>query len=167
MNDGAIASWAIPQRIYFHCGWAIRVTPDFESELIEGRETLRIYGPGEHREIFLSSMVLQTHDGKPFRKKDVLAQFPPDDMGGVRYVDDEEGFAGSALWFHGDDDLDGPAWVLMGMVVSEEAQKIARCTIVCEDAADHDWALETWRSVCRETPELAELKGKTLIIREL
>ncbi len=167
MMSDAIPEGAIPLRIYFHCGWAIVVTPDFESERIEGGETLRMYGPGERREIFLSSMILKPHDGKPFRTKDVLALFPPTDMGGLRYQDDDDDFAGSALWFFGDDDLTGAAWVLMAMVVSEEAQKIARCTIVCTDEADLGWALETWRGIRRETPELAALKGTTTIIREI
>jgi hypothetical protein len=166
MND-VMPATAIPMRIYFHCGWAIVVTPDFECEQIEGGETLRIYGPGERREIFLSSMILKPHDGKPFKTRDVLELFPPTDMGGLRYQDDDGELAGSALWFFGDDDMTGPAWVLMGMVISEEAQKIARCTIVCTDQADHGWALDTWRSVRRETPELAALKGKTVIVHEI
>ncbi len=167
MTNDTIPGGALPLRIYFHCGWAIVVTPDFESEQLEEGETLRMYVPDERREIFLSSMILKPYDGKPFRAKDVLERFPPTDMGGMRYQDDDEDFAGGALWFFGDDDLNGSAWVLMGMVVSEEAQKIARCTIVCADEADLGWALETWRSVRRETPGLAALKGKTTILREL
>lgn len=166
MREG-IPVGAIPLRIYFHCGWCVLVTQDFESRLIEDKETLYIHDPEERREVYLSSMVLTPYDGKPFRKEDVLTLFPPDDMDGLRYVHDEEGFAGSALWFFGDDDLSGAAWVLMGMVVSEEAQKIARCTIVCTDQKDHGWALETWRSIRRETPELAAMKGKSLIVREI
>ena len=158
---------AIPLRFYFHCGWCILVTPEFEGKETEGGETLHIHDAKERREIFLSSMVLEPYDGKPFRAEDVLRLFPPTDMGGVRYEYNDEDFVGSALWFFGDDDLSGPAWVLMGLVISEAAQKLARCTIVCTDEADHAWALETWRTVRRETPELAALKGKTTILREI
>ena len=41
----------------------------------------------------------------------------------------------------------------VGEVVSEEHQKLARCTIVCVDEADHECALHTWRSVMRAGPK--------------
>jgi hypothetical protein len=162
---GGIWQWTIPMRVYFHCGWAILVTPDYEYERLEGGETIRIYEPKERREIFLSSMVVTPHDGKPFRAREALEMFPTD-MGGERYDHDEAGLVGSALWFFGDDDIDGPAWVLIGLMISEETQKVARCTIVCTDASDRDWALDTWRGIRRETPEVAALKGKTVIVIE-
>ena len=63
-----------------------------------------------------------------------------------------------------DDDVEGPAWVLMGMVVSEEAQKIARLTITCKAESEHGWALDTWRSIRRTTPELEALAGTTVFV---
>ncbi len=57
----------------------------------------------------------------------------------------------------------GPAFAAYAAAVRENG---VDGPALCHDVkADHDWALETWRSVRRETPELAALKGKTVIVR--
>ena len=59
LPDGAIGI-----RLYFHCGWAIQVDTTFESKMLYGGETLYMFDPGEHREVYLSSMIFRRHDGQ-------------------------------------------------------------------------------------------------------
>ncbi|KYF53211.1 hypothetical protein [Sorangium sp. So ce854] len=143
----------IPIRFYFHCGWAIQVDPTFDSELLYGGETLRMFNPGERREVSLSSMIYRRHDGAPFTAKEVLDTFPPREMSGLRYEHEAGPLAGAALWMQGEsDDEPEPCWVLMAIMVCPEAGRLARCTIVCKDEADRDWAVDTWRSITRTPP---------------
>jgi hypothetical protein len=143
----------IPVRLYFHCGWAIQVDPSFESEMLHGGETLRMFDPGERREISLSSMTFKRTDGKPFTASDVTDVFPPPEMSGLRYEHQRGDLGGAALWMLGEsDDEPQPVWVLMAVVAYPPAGRIARCTIVCTDESDRDWALDTWRSITRADP---------------
>lgn len=140
-------------RFYFHCGWAIQVDPTFDSEIREGGETLRMFTPGDRREVYLSSMLFHRHDGKPFTASDVIDVFPPPEMTGIRYEHHHHELAGSALWMFGESDEDPePHWVLMAVMACPPAGKIARCTIVCCDEADRDWAVATWRTIVRASP---------------
>lgn len=144
---------AILVRIYFHCGWAIQVDPSFECEQLYGGETLRMFNPGERRHVSLSSVIFRRHDGQPFTADDVIKLFPPPEMTGLRYEHRRGDLAGSALWFLGEDDEQPePSWVLMAVMACPSAGKIARCTIVCADEADRDWAVDTWRTIVRMTP---------------
>jgi hypothetical protein len=143
----------IPIRLYFHCGWAIQVDPSFESEMLYGGETLRLFDPGERREISLSSMLFRRNDGKPFTAEDVIDLFPPREMAGLHFEHRRGELAGRALWMLGESDEEpAPSWVLMAVMVCPSAGKIARCTIVCTDESDRDWALDRWRSVVRSDP---------------
>lgn len=143
----------IPVRLYFHCGWAIQVDPSFECELLEGGETLRMFDPGERREVSLSSMTYKRHDGAPPTAKEVLDVFPPPEMSGLRYEHKKGQLAGAALWMQGEsDDEPEPCWVLMAVMVCPSAGRIARCTIVCKEESDRDWAVDTWRSITRTPP---------------
>ena len=144
----------IPLRVYFHCGWGVQVDQTFEGEILNAGEMLRVYEPSGRRELHLSSIALRRHDGQPLLPAELaefLDSFPPPEMTGLRYKHQRAGHVGRALWMFGDDDQAGPAWVLMGLTVSEAARKAARVTVVCEDEADRDWAVERWRSVlCTE-----------------
>lgn len=138
---------AIPLRLYFHCGWAITVDPSFDAEVVAEGETLRIFDAGDHREISLSSMRFRRHDGRPMTADDVLDVFPPREMAGLHFEHRQGELAGRALWMFGESDTDEPAWVLMAIMVAAQQGKCARCTIVCRDEDDRDWALEVWRSI--------------------
>lgn len=147
----------IALRIYFHCGWAITVDPSFESESVEGGETLRMFNEDESREVYLSSMKFIPTDGRTFKAEDVLSLIPPREFQGQHFEHEAEGVKGRALWMLGEDDTqDQPSWVLMSFVVAEAECKGARCTIVCDEESDMDWALTVWRSVIRaEAPPTA------------
>jgi hypothetical protein len=139
-------------RFYFHCGWAIQLDPSFEAEFVEGGETLRMFNPGETREVSLSSMKFTRTDGKPFVASDLLSVFPPREFQGLHYEHTNGEVAGRALWMFGEDDTSAACWVLMAVMVAEGIGKGARCTIVCEKESDMEWALETWRSIVRAEP---------------
>lgn len=141
-------------RIYFHCGWAVQVDPSFESEFVEGGETLRMFNTDESREVSLSSMRFTRHDGQPFTADDILNVFPPREFQGLHFEHRRADLAGRALWMFGASDTDPPCWVLMAIMVAESAARAARCTIVCRDESDMDWALATWRSILRSEPPL-------------
>jgi hypothetical protein len=144
---------SFPIRLYFHCGWSIQVDPSFESDLLYGGETLRMFDPGERREVYLSSMIHHRWDGRPFTVREVMDAFPPKEMAGLRYEHQIGELGGAALWMRGEDDSEpAPVWVLMSMIACPPAERIARCTIVCTDAADHGWALGVWRSIARRPP---------------
>ena len=141
-------------RFYFHSGWAVQVDPSFEAEIIERGETLRMFNGDESREVSLSSMTFVRNDGKPFVADDILSVFPPREFQGLHFEHRKGGLAGRALWMFGNSDEDPPCWVLMAVMVSESAARIARCTVVCRDECDMDWALATWRSVMRSEAPL-------------
>lgn len=145
----------IAVRLYFHCGWAVQLDPSFEAEYVDGGETLRAFNKDESREVSLSSMRFSRNDGKPFVADDILSVFPPREFQGIHVEHRVGERAGRALWMFGESDVDAPCWVLMAIMVSEAAQKMARCTIVCRDESDMAWALETWKSVvfCRDPIE--------------
>jgi len=143
----------LPIRLYFHCGWSIQVDPGFESDLLYGGETLRMFDEGERREVYLSSMTHRRYDGRPFTVREVMDAFPPKEMTGLRYEHQAGELGGAALWMLGESDTEpAPVWVLMSMIACPPAERIARCTIVCTDPADRDWALNVWRSIERRSP---------------
>jgi hypothetical protein len=143
----------IPIRLYFHCGWSIQVDPSFESEQLYGGETLRMFDEGERREVYLSSMTHRRWDGQPFTVRDMMDAFPPKELTGLRYEHQSGDLGGAALWMLGESDSEpAPVWVLMSMIAYPPAEKLARCTIVCTDRADRDWALGVWRSIARRPP---------------
>ena len=146
-------SVALPIRLYFHCGWCIQVDPGFESEMLYGGETLRMFDEGERREVYLSSTLFRRHDGRPFTIREIADAFPPKEMAGLRYEHDTGEVGGAALWMLGEDDSEpAPVWVLMSMMACPAAERIARCTVVCTDPADRDWAVDVWRSIVRREP---------------
>jgi len=140
-------------RLYFHCGWSIQVDTSFEHQMLYGGETLYIHDPGERREVYLSSMTFRRHDGEPFTASDVIDHYPPKEMSGLRFEHRSGDLAGAALWMLGEDDeYPKPSWVLWAMTGSPSAGRIARCTVVCDDESDRDWALDVWRSIVRAEP---------------
>jgi hypothetical protein len=139
----------IAVRFYFHCGWAVQVDPSFEAEFVEGGETLRMFNGDESREVSLSSLRVMRHDGAPFTADDILAVFPPREFQGLHFEHRSGELAGRALWMFGESDTDPPCWVLMAIMIAAASGKAARCTIVCQDDSDMEWALETWRSIVR------------------
>lgn len=142
----------IPVRLYFHCGWAVQLDPSFEAEVLYGGETLFMFNPDHSREVFLSSMKFEKHDGEPWTSTEVCALFPRD-LTGLHYDREHGDIAGHALWMFGEDDEDPrPSWVLVSMIAASNDKRIARCTVVCDLETDRDWALDVWRSVVRFTP---------------
>jgi hypothetical protein len=140
-------------RMYWHCGWSVEVDPSFEHEMLYEGETLRLFDEGERREVYLSSTIFRRTDGRPFTIREVADAFPPKDWNGVRYEHDTGELGGAALWMLGEDDSEPvPVWVLMSMMACPSAERIARCTVVCTDPADRDWAVGVWRSVARRDP---------------
>jgi hypothetical protein len=94
----------------------------------------------ERREVSLSSMRFSRNDGKPFTDDDILSVFPPREFLGLQFEHRSGEHAGRALWMFGNSDVDEPCWVLMAIMVSARAQKMARCTIVCRNESDMEWA---------------------------
>jgi hypothetical protein len=140
-------------RLYFHCGWCIQVDSSFESDRLYGGETLRMFDPGERREVYLSSMTHRRYDGRPFTVREIMDVFPPKELTGLRYEHQIGDLGGAALWMLGESDTEpAPLWVLMSMIACPPEERIARCTIVCTDRADRDWALDVWRSIIRQPP---------------
>jgi hypothetical protein len=148
-------------RFYFHCGWAIQLDPSFEAEMVAEGETLRMYNPGETREVSLSSMKLISKIDRPFIADDLLSVFPPRDFQGLHYEHENGDVRGRALWMFGETDTNPPCWVLMAVMVAEAISKAARCTVVCEKEADLPWALATWRSVVRAEPPAGSVSAFT------
>jgi len=147
-------------RIYWHCGWAIQVDPRFESETLHGGETLRMFDEADRRAVYLSSMIFRPRDGKPFTVDDVIELFPPKDMTGLRYEHRNGELGGAGLWMFGEDDAHPtPTWVLMAMMACPSAGKVARCTVVCSEESDRDWAVAVWRSIVRSEPPAREGTG--------
>jgi hypothetical protein len=126
---------------------ARQVLPARSTKSVEGGETLRAFNKDESREVSLSSMRFSRNDGKPFTDDDILSVFPPREFLGLQFEHRSGEHAGRALWMFGNSDVDEPCWVLMAIMVSARAQKMARCTIVCRNESDMEWAVETWKSV--------------------
>ncbi|MFT3767785.1 MAG: hypothetical protein QM820_20205 [Minicystis sp.] len=147
-------------RIYFHAGWAIQVDTTFEHEMLYEGETLRMFDPGDRHEVYLSSLTYQRTDGAPLTAEHILDVYPPKEMTGLRYEHRNGDVAGAALWFLGEDDEHPkPSWVLMAVMVCPPAGRFARCTIVCDEETDRDWALDVWRSIVRRPPPPREGLG--------
>ncbi len=135
-------------RKYFHCGWSIAVSPDFEYEYVGRGETLRIHDAT--REVSLSSTLLKGPPGLPFRAQEVLDRFPPPELKGRRFTYQGEGLVGVASWVECYDDSDGAQYVLYSLMISEALSKFARCTIVCTQQDQRPWALAVWQSILLE-----------------
>jgi hypothetical protein len=146
-------------RIYFHGGWAIRVDTTFEHKMLLGGETLYMHDPGEHREVYLSPMKLTRSHGRPFTAGDIIDHYPPKEMSGLRFEHHDGDLAGAALWMLGvDDEYPTPSWVLMAVMACPPIARFARCTIVCDEESDRDWAIDVWRSIVRAEPPPREGK---------
>ncbi len=144
-------------RLYFHSGWAIALDPSFEAEFIENGETLFMFNEKKTREVYLSSAKITVKDGKPSAADALLSAFSQVEFSGLRFEHEANGLVGRALWIRGEMDTESqPSWVLMTFMVSEAQSKMARCTVVCDNESDMEWALEKWRSIALlETPQAA------------
>src|ERR1041384_6826709 len=110
-------------RLYFHCGWCIQVDSRFEYDLLYGGETLRMFDPGERREVYLSSMIHRRWDGRPFTVREITDAFPPKELTGLRYEHEAGELGGAALWMLGESDSEpAPVWVLMSMIACPPAR---------------------------------------------
>lgn len=143
---------AIPLRLYFQCGWVITVSRDFDGEMLDGGETLRMFD--KEREISLSSINIRRHDGTPMPAAQILSLFPPLELTGAHHTRDEGGLQGRGVWMEAANDAGPPSYVLMAILVAGDTGKAARVTIVSPKREDHLWAVETWKAVrLGELPE--------------
>lgn len=136
---------AIPVRLYFQCNWVIMVSRDFEGEVIEGGETLRMYT--DDREISLSSMTGTRHDGTPMTAEDILTRYPPREMPGKHHSFAAGDIQGRAVWMEATNDSGPSDFVLWAVVVAGDTGKFARVTIVSSRRDDEEWAVQTWRHI--------------------
>lgn len=134
------------RRIYFYNDWAVILAPTFESEMVDGGDTLRLSDDSD-REVSLSALSVRRTDGEPLASDDILSVFPPQEMQGIRFERHDMGLDGRALWMVGHSDMAPPCWVLMAILVGASMQKALQCTIVTPRSEDLQWAVGVWRGI--------------------
>jgi hypothetical protein len=139
----------IRRTLWFHCGWGVSVEPSFEHDRdAAGPNVLHLHDDGTDRSVSLSAYRIARTDGAPWRADDMLAEFPPPELTGIRYQHRTRAVSSRALWLFGDSDSMPSAWVLVALVMSETTPgKAAHCTITTPRESDLGWALETWHGV--------------------
>jgi hypothetical protein len=136
----------VHRRIYFYNDWAVVLAPTFQSELVDGGETLRL-SDEDDREVSLSALSVRRTDGQQLDSDDILSVFPPREMHGIQFERHDTGLDGRALWMVGHSDMAPPCWVLMAILVGPSVQKALQCTIVTPRSKDLQWALDVWRGI--------------------
>ena len=129
--------------------WTIQV-PGYYYQTWEDDDGETVFWFGG-RTVRFSSLTLSSEDGRLATPEDLLGEKTPEELCGAEVVDLDKGPLRGWATIRLNTDDGQPYWILQGKVACGNCLGIV--TVCFEDAADREWAVETYRSTFHPEPE--------------